>query len=584
MIAPAIAAVSQSRMARCAHEERPAQVHREHPVEVGDSELVRVAGDLDPGVVDQDVDAAVLLHHLVEHRVDLPGVGHVGGDQDRLRARRRQLPHAQVHPVLDRVPRLLGALRAADVVDGDVDALLAQPDRDRLPDARAAPGDQRLLALQTLHGFSPRPERVLSIDAAAEQGGDPQVVVTLVWLSGPGKYRRRYGRGRAVQDGQRGGREQQHGGEPGGDQCRTGGRREHAELLPDRHGRDDERQRRRLQQARGDRVAGAQSLPVQHGRSALGRARAPAGTAAPATIAAAEANRHRRRTARRSPRRRPARRSRTRSHRASPRSTDGSSRHRCRPAAAPPRPGTRRGSPRSPAPGPGRRTRPAARTANRTRICAVVSCSWRRACIAGHRPAARINASVTSTATRASPPRSSNIGPIPADSAEKNSDSRITAPKSAIDAAATTSWPASPSIASASLRTGTTSPSDVAHSVIATSSGAVVSPVAAMATPRPIAIANDSAKPASARRSGRPLNRWTSISRPARNSRKARPMRARTCTGGSIVTHPSTEGPSTMPATISSTGDGTRTTGIARTTSGATTATADTTSRLRNDM
>ncbi len=136
-------------------EERPAQVHREHPVEVGDSEIVRVAGDLDPRVVDQDVDAAVLLHHLVEHRVDLPGVGHVRGDQDRLRARRRQLTHAQVHPVLDGVARLLGALRAADVVDGDVDALLTQPDGDRLPDARAAPGDQCLLALQTLHGFSP---------------------------------------------------------------------------------------------------------------------------------------------------------------------------------------------------------------------------------------------------------------------------------------------------------------------------------------------------------------------------------------------------------------------------------------------
>ena len=45
---------------------------------------------------------------------------------------------------------------------------------------------------------------------------------------------------------------------------------------------------------------------------------------------------------------------------------------------------------------------------------------------------------------------------------EKNSDSRITAPKSAIDEAATTSWPNVDEISPASFSTGTSTPSEVA--------------------------------------------------------------------------------------------------------------------------
>src|SRR3954471_9810707 len=60
------------------------------------------------------------------------------------------LLHADLDAVLDGLLRLLRALGRADVVDGDVDAFLAQPDGDRLADARAAAGDQCLLALQPL--------------------------------------------------------------------------------------------------------------------------------------------------------------------------------------------------------------------------------------------------------------------------------------------------------------------------------------------------------------------------------------------------------------------------------------------------
>jgi hypothetical protein len=59
--------------------------------------------------------------------------------------------------------------------------------------------------------------------------------------------------------------------------------------------------------------------------------------------------------------------------------------------------------------------------------------------MAGSVAPARINVSDTSTATTGESAEEKQHGAIPADSVEKNSDSRITAPKSAIDAAATTS-------------------------------------------------------------------------------------------------------------------------------------------------
>src|SRR5262249_43079942 len=49
-------------------QERAPQVNGEDLVEVGGRQLVGVRGDLDPRVVDQDVQPSVLAHHLVVHR------------------------------------------------------------------------------------------------------------------------------------------------------------------------------------------------------------------------------------------------------------------------------------------------------------------------------------------------------------------------------------------------------------------------------------------------------------------------------------------------------------------------------------
>src|SRR4051812_25501361 len=72
----------------------------------------------------------------------------------------------------------------------------------------------------------------------------------------------------------------------------------------------------------------------------------------------------------------------------------------------------------------------------------------------------------------------------------------------------------------------------------------------------------------------------TSNSRPASSSRNARPTRARTWTGRSTRTQPRTDGPRTIPATISRTTDGTRSRGAQPSASGTAAATAVMISRL----
>src|SRR4051812_30856430 len=72
----------------------------------------------------------------------------------------------------------------------------------------------------------------------------------------------------------------------------------------------------------------------------------------------------------------------------------------------------------------------------------------------------------------------------------------------------------------------------------------------------------------------------TSNSRPASSSRNARPTRARTWTGRSTRTQTSTEGPRTIPTTISRTTDGTRCRGAQPRASGTPAATAVMISRL----
>ena len=101
---------------------------------------------------------------------------------------------------------------------------------------------------------------------------------------------------------------------------------------------------------------------------------------------------------------------------------------------------------------------------------------------------------VTTKTTAASAntlPSSTSVEPVPP-SPEKKSDSRMIAPKSAIDAAAMISCPNVDAISPASLSTGTSTPSDVAHRMIATSSGVSTRPPAWRPSETSSAIPNES--------------------------------------------------------------------------------------------
>ena len=90
--------------------------------------------------------------------------------------------------------------------------------------------------------------------------------------------------------------------------------------------------------------------------------------------------------------------------------------------------------------------------------------------------APRTTASTVAASTN-SAPSSSSVEPVPP-SPEKKIESRMIAPKSAIDAAAMISCPKVEEISPESLSTGTSTPSDVAQRMIATSSGVSTSPPA----------------------------------------------------------------------------------------------------------
>src|SRR5918994_1384063 len=163
-------------------------------------------------------------------------------------------------------------------------------------------------------------------------------------------------------------------------------------------------------------------------------------------------------------------------------------------------------------------------TAMRILISAVVS--WRRT----RTPARRIerpsreSPRAATTTRRPKPPRSTSLAPAPLSSPDKNRVSSTTAPKSATDELAMTSWPSGVSACLASLSTGTTNPSEVAISAMPTSRGACTTPPASSAAPVPTPSTTVSRNPEPARRSRWPRRRVASISSPARNSRKAGPQ------------------------------------------------------------
>ena len=212
-------------------------------------------------------------------------------------------------------------------------------------------------------------------------------------------------------------------------------------------------------------------------------------------------------------------------------------------------------------------------TAPRTRIWAVVSWSLIRFELILIEPSALRTTRTTTAASTTSQPIRSRVAPTPP-SPEKKTESRITAPKSAIVPAAITSWPKVVSIWPLSLSTGIRTPSEVAQSVIAISSGVSIRPVARRRTATVIASANEATKATVVTRRTCPRRREKSISRPARNKRKARPRTATTEIESSTSTIPSTEGPTMIPAVISSTTDGRRNLGNRPSTNGTTKATA----------
>src|SRR5215210_5929848 len=188
----------------------------------------------------------------------------------------------------------------------------------------------------------------------------------------------------------------------------------------------------------------------------------------------------------------------------------------------------------------------------------------------------------TTTASTARAPRRRSVDPTPP-SPEKKSVSRMMAPKSAMDADATMSCPKGDEISPVSFSTGTMTPSEVAHRMIATSSGVSTSPAADIPKPTITAIAKETTNASAVRRRTGPRSFSNSISRPARKSTKPRPISAMTSIAWSTSTRPRIDGPTTMPATISSTTDGSRTRGKRPRRNGAAKATATTMRRLLND-
>src|SRR3954468_9808822 len=133
------------------------------------------------------------------------------------------------------------------------------------------------------------------------------------------------------------------------------------------------------------------------------------------------------------------------------------------------------------------------------------------------------------------------------------------------------------------LSTGMITPSDVAQRMIPTSSGVWTTPAPLRTNPDSTAMPNEIANPSAVSRRTCPRSLPNSISMPARKSRNDKPIVAITATVWSLCAQPSTAGPTMIPATISSTGDGSRTDGNRPSTNGAANAIATTTSRLSND-
>ena len=100
-ITPGPAGVEEMLDRRLGAEKGAAEIDRHHAVEVLDQHLVRLVHDLDAGIADQHIEAALRLGDAGEERVDRVLVGDVGGRQDviALGVGERQLLDAGFRPV-----------------------------------------------------------------------------------------------------------------------------------------------------------------------------------------------------------------------------------------------------------------------------------------------------------------------------------------------------------------------------------------------------------------------------------------------------------------------------------------------------
>jgi hypothetical protein len=111
--------------------ERAVEDDPDHRVPAVRRQLLGAADEVAGGVVDQDVEAAEVLHRALDHLVDLLGLAHVELHGERVDAGGAQ-----------RGAPGLEMLRVA-AGDGDARAERAQPFRDGETDPRAAAGDHR---------------------------------------------------------------------------------------------------------------------------------------------------------------------------------------------------------------------------------------------------------------------------------------------------------------------------------------------------------------------------------------------------------------------------------------------------------
>ena len=164
---PGFSSARNPLIASRAHRNEPAQVDREHLVEVRAGELVGRSRDLDAGVVDEDVEAAEALGRLADHAHGVVLAGHVALDEHVADAVLLNLAHAGMHLLLGPC-RLVGR---GQVVDRDVGAVLGEAHGDRLADPGRATGDQQFLPFRP--GMPTRRSCGSTVGAVCDTGSSP---------------------------------------------------------------------------------------------------------------------------------------------------------------------------------------------------------------------------------------------------------------------------------------------------------------------------------------------------------------------------------------------------------------------------